>query len=457
VSSPGRLFGTDGIRGAFGRPPLDRETVQRVAWEVGRSATERAPAEPHILLGGDTRDSTVPIAEWVAAALAAAGARPRWLGVLPTPGVAFLVRELGAAGGIVISASHNPHPDNGIKVLDAAGFKLSVEAERALERRIAAAAVPALEASSLEADPEPSRRYATALAQAAREGLGDRPFSGLRIALDAGNGAAAPLAADLFRALGAEVPVCLGDRPDGTNVNQGCGSTAPEELARRVVEAGCDLGFAFDGDADRVVMVDDRGAVRDGDEILFLWARDLHRRGRLTPPAVVATTMSNLGLDRALAREGIAVRRCDVGDREVVDALRRDGLVLGGESSGHIVHLGLSTTGDGLLTALGVARIAVRAGRPLSEQLAGFERFPQVLRNVRVRHKPPLESIAPVQRAVRDIELRLGADGRLLLRYSGTEPLARIMIEGPDPGAVTAWSEELAAVLEREIGVGASE
>ncbi|HVS61968.1 MAG TPA: phosphoglucosamine mutase [Thermoanaerobaculia bacterium] len=457
MSASRRLFGTDGIRGAFGRPPLDRETVQRVAWEVGRGAVERTSGEARVVLGGDTRDSTVPIAEWVAAALAAAGARPHWLGVLPTPGVAFLVRELGAAAGIVISASHNPHPDNGIKVLGADGFKLAVETERQLEARIATAVVPALDEISLELDREPARLYAAALAAAAREGNGERPFAGLRIGLDSGNGAAASLAVDLFRSLGAEVPVSLGDRPDGTNVNLACGSTAPEELARQVVETGCDIGFAFDGDADRVVMIDDRGGVRDGDEILFLWACDLHRRGRLTPPAVVATTMSNLGLDRALDRCGIAVRRCDVGDREVVDALRRDGLVLGGESSGHVVHLGLSTTGDGLLTALGVARLAVRAGRPISDLLAGFERFPQVLRNVRVRDKPPLESIAPLQRAVRDIELKLGADGRLLLRYSGTEPLARIMIEGPDPGSVTAWSEELAAVLEREIGLGARE
>jgi phosphoglucosamine mutase len=457
VSGKARLFGTDGIRGVFDEPPLDRTTVQRVAWEVGRRAAEHAGSGATVILGGDTRDSTAEIATWIAGGLEAAGVRPIWLGVIPTPGVAFVVRALGAAAGIVISASHNPHPDNGIKILDASGFKLGVDVERELEAELERHAVGDLPVGAPTTHDEPVRRYVRSLAAAARDGLGERPLAGLRIALDTGNGAATFLAGPLMADLGAAVAVHLGASPDGTNVNLACGSTAPDELARRVRATGCDLGFAFDGDADRVVMVDETGRVRDGDEILFVWARDLLARGLLEPPAVVATTMSNLGLKRALGGVGIALHLCDVGDREVVEMLRARGLLLGGESSGHVVHLGLSTTGDGLLTALAVSRIVARTGRRLSEQLEGFERFPQVLRNVRVRHKPAFETLEPVQSAARAIGLRLGEEGRLVLRYSGTEPLARIMIEGPDPDSVTAWSEELAAVLEREIGLGASE
>lgn len=458
MSRRDHLFGTDGIRGVFGRPPLDRATVQRVAWEVGRRAAEGAPAgRPQVVIGGDTRDSTTEIASWVAGALEAADVEAVWLGVIPTPGVAFAVRDLGAAAGVVVSASHNPHPDNGIKVLDAGGFKLDVDVERELEQRVLVSTVGELPVPALAPVSEPTERYSESLARAACDELGERPFGGLRIALDTGNGAATFLAAPLMRRLGATVPINLGADPDGTNVNLGCGSTAPAELARQVCAAGCHLGFAFDGDADRVVLIDDTGLVRGGDEILFVWARDLLQRGLLDPPAIVATTMSNLGLDRALRRLGITLHRCDVGDREVVAALRSRGLVLGGESSGHVVHLGLSSTGDGLLTALSVARVVAASGRGLAELLAGFERFPQVLRNVRVRDKPAFETLAPVQRAAQAIGQRLGNEGRLVLRYSGTEPLARIMIEGPDPDSVMAWSEELAAVLEREIGLGASE
>ncbi|HVS66010.1 MAG TPA: phosphoglucosamine mutase [Thermoanaerobaculia bacterium] len=459
MSPPPRLFGTDGIRGAFNEPPLDRDTVQRVAWEIGRRAVQDAAAVggARVVVGGDTRDSTSELATWVVGALQAAGADAVWLGVIPTPGVAFAVRELEAAAGVVISASHNPHPDNGIKILDSSGFKLGVTVERELEARVAAGAKRELSPAVLSTVAEPIDRYAASLAAAAREGLGARPLEGLRIALDTGNGAATFLAPPLMAELGAVVPVQLGADPDGTNVNLGCGSTAPEELARQVVAAGCDVGFAFDGDADRVVMIDDTGAVRDGDEILFVWARDLLERGLLEPPEVVATTMSNLGLARALRGVGITLHRCDVGDREVVEALRTRGLMLGGESSGHVVHLGLSSTGDGLLTALSVARIVATGGRSVSDLLGGFERFPQVLRNVRVRHKPAFETLAPVERAARDIGQRLGDEGRLVLRYSGTEPLARIMIEGPDSDSVMAWSEELAAVIEREIGLGACE
>ena len=245
----------------------------------------------------------------------------------------------------------------------------------------------------------------------------------------------------------------IGDRPDGRNVNAHCGSTAPEQISRLVLEHGLDIGFAFDGDADRVIASDEQGTVRDGDDLLLLWARHLRRAGLLEPPSIVATSMSNLGLDRALGADGISVVRCDVGDRQVVETLRARGLLLGGEPSGHLVHLGLATTGDGLLTALEVASIVRRSGEPASRLFAGFERFPQLLRNVRVRAKPPLASVSGLGELVADVERRLGGEGRLVLRYSGTEPLVRIMIEAREAAQVHALSQELAAFLEARLGL----
>jgi phosphoglucosamine mutase len=498
-----RLFGTDGVRGRFGEPPLDRETVTALAGALGDTllagAADGAPVR--VVIGGDTRDSTPLLAAWVAGGLAAAGVTPLDAGVVPTPGVAWLTRASGAAAGVSISASHNPHPDNGIKLIDGAGFKWEAAAEARLEERLArrlegrpdprleecgcaesagaaagarggtsavadpsgggvAAAAPgggglegAAPASAVCAERLDPAPYLAALATSVG-GAAARPLAGLRVALDTGHGAAAPYARGLFEELGAAVVATLGDAPDGTNVNRGCGSTAPEPLAAEVVARGADLGLAFDGDADRLIPVDAGGRVRDGDAVLYLWARELLRQGRLDPPRIVATSMSNLGLERALARRGIGVVRCEVGDREVVATMRREGIVLGGEQSGHVVHLGLATTGDGLLTALQLAAIVARAGRPLAELLADFVRYPQVLTNVRVAAKPELGSLPRVAAAARAVEERLGADGRLVLRYSGTEPLARIMIEGPDEETVRGLAGELAAAIEAEIGVG---
>jgi len=424
---------------------------------------------PQVVLGGDTRESTAEICGWLAAGLAAGGAVVRYAGVIPTPGVSFLAGELGAAAGVVVSASHNPYPDNGIKLLDSQGRKWSDEAEAELEQRLRAAATRA-QAAATTADP-PSRltseaglreRYLEHLAAtvgAASAGAGGaaappdgrRPLAGLRVVLDAGNGAASGYAGELFGRLGAEV-VVLCAAPDGRNVNLGCGSTAPAGMAAAVVAAGAHLGAAFDGDADRCVLADERGEVRDGDAILYLWATRLLAAGRLVPPAIVATSMSNLGLERALARHGIAVVRCGVGDRPVVETLRRDGILVGGEQSGHIVRLDLAATGDGLLTAVQTAAMVQAAGRPLSELLAGFRRYPQTLVNVRVARKPDLAALPRVAAAARAVEDALGADGRLVLRYSGTEPLARVMIEGPDQETVESLAARLAGVLADELG-----
>ncbi|HEY8019567.1 MAG TPA: phosphoglucosamine mutase [Thermoanaerobaculia bacterium] len=459
-----RLFGTDGIRAPFGVPPLDRATVTALARALAATleappadtARPPQPAAPLVVLGGDTRESREEICQWLAAGLAAGGARPRYAGIIPTPGIARLTRDLSAAAGISVSASHNPHPDNGIKLIDGDGFKWSEAAELALEERLGRSPAPDVEVdfglSALAADPALGPRYLDELAATLPAG---RPLAGLRLVIDAGNGAASPFAGPLFTRLGADLEV-LSASPDGRNVNEDCGSTAPEAMAARVRARGADsagLGAAFDGDADRAILADERGEVRDGDAMLYLWATHLHRQGRLDPPAIVATSMSNLGLERALAREGIALVRCDVGDRAVVDAMRRQGIVLGGEQSGHLVHLGLSTTGDGLLTALQMAGIVAATGRPLSDLLAGFRRYPQVLLNVRVREKPELLALPSVAAAVRDVESRLGADGRLVLRYSGTEPLARVMIEGPEQGVVDHLAGGIAEAIAAEIGV----
>ena len=472
-SAASHLFGTDGIRARFGEAPLDRSTVSALGYHLGCKLLEErdgaGPAgEPAVILGGDTRDSTPILVEWLSTGLAAAGVPALDVGVLPTPGVAFLVRTTGAAAGIAVSASHNLHPDNGIKLIAADGFKWTPEAEAELESRLDTA-VPSLETARGKASdetlsreirsaegPELVRHYLKALAATvrtdARKHSGRRPLAGLSVVLDPGHGAASPFAEPLFAGLGAEVAL-LHAEPDGTNINRDSGSTQPRGVAEEVRRRGAHLGVAFDGDADRAILVDEDGEVRDGDAILYLWAKDLHASGKLRPPAVVATTMSNLGLARALRCEGIDLVRCDVGDRRVVETLRQRGLELGGEQSGHIVHLALSTTGDGLLTALQVAvRVAREPRRSLAGLLEGFRRYPQVLVNVRVRAKPPLEELSAVERVVRAVEERLGEEGRLVLRYSGTEPLARVMIEGREQGEIEALARELAATIRSEIG-----
>jgi phosphoglucosamine mutase len=450
-----RLFGTDGIRGHFGEPPLDRPTVTALAVQLaatlrGRGFAGSNGAPPKVVLGGDTRESTPVICRWLAAGLTAGGVDVRYAGVIPTPGVAYLARETGAAAGVVVSASHNPFPDNGIKLIDPQGQKWSDADELALENRLKAhpAEMPDLPEPAVE--PGLRERYLRHLAATLPEG---RPLEGLRVVLDTGNGAASTYAGELFERLGAHVTL-LHAAPDGRNVNENCGSTAPAEMAARVVAEGADLGAAFDGDADRCILADERGEVRDGDAILYLWATCLHRSGRLEPPRIVATSMSNLGLERALAAEGIGIVRCNVGDRYVVEAMRKAGILLGGEQSGHIVQSHLASTGDGLLTAIQIAFVRHQDGRPLSEMLAPFRRYPQVLLNVRVKRKVDFKALPAVTTAARAVEQRLGDDGRLVLRYSGTEPLARIMIEGPEQGIIDALAEEIAVAIRGELGAG---
>lgn len=464
MSSP-TLFGTDGVRGVFGRPPLDEPTVRRLGSALAERLLRRDPPSDEgaassgrtVVLGGDTRDSTPILCGWIASELRARGLDVLFLGTMTTPGVAATVVRLGtsggAVGGVAVSASHNPHPDNGIKLVGADGFKWPTADEAALEVAMEHCEPAAVRAAALDVDSAAVAAYVESL----RASLDGRDLAGLRLVLDVGHGAATPFARQLFAGLGAEV-VVVNAAPDGTNINRGCGSTHPEVVARLVAEHEADLGFAFDGDADRVIVADRvrgegvvrDGVVRDGDALLYLWARDLHERGELDGGAIVATSMSNLGLEVALARHGIDLVRCDVGDREVVAGLRARGLVLGGEQSGHLVNLRLSTTGDGLLTALQVADIVHRSDRPLAELLDGFERFPQLLHNLPVLDKPPLDQLARVSAARHEVDEALGDEGRLVLRYSGTEPLVRIMLEGRDRDAIEAHAARLAHAFAEE-------
>lgn len=452
------LFGTDGIRAPFGQPPLDEATVTALGWHLGRTLVERAgdPAEPPLVeLGGDTRDSTPTLIDWLCRGLTAAGAQAETLGTVPTPAVAHLARIGRAAAGIAVSASHNPHPDNGIKLLTGDGYKWTDRDQAALEERLRGDPEPAALGDAPAGEPRDGRHRVAEYLGYLRSTVGPAgaaPLAGLEVVLDPGHGAASAFAGDLFEALGARATV-LHAAPDGRNINRQAGSTRPRIMAREVERRGAHLGVAFDGDADRAIVADGRGRVRDGDAILYLWARDLHQAGELDPPAIVATTMSNLGLEKALERHGVELVRCGVGDRQVVATLRSRGLLLGGEQSGHVVHLGLSHTGDGLLTALQVAaRVAHHPERSLVRLLEGLQRFPQVLVNVEVRAQPPLEELPAVAAAVRRVEADLAGEGRLVLRYSGTEPLARVMIEGRDQTAIEELAGQLATAIDKEIG-----
>ena len=434
-----RYFGTDGIRAPFGEFPLDRPTVTVLGRQLGRRL---GGPEATVVLGGDTRESTTTLATWLVDGLEAAGARWIWLGVVPTPAVAFLTVSLGADAGIAVSASHNLPPDNGIKLFDREGHKWAPAEEASLEGAMEGEAEAPPSGARLEPDRDLVARYLEHLTESLREA----DLSGTTLALDCAHGATAPFAADLFRALEATV-LARGVEPDGTNINRECGSTHTEGLETLVRERSARFGFAFDGDGDRCLLVDETGTTRDGDAMLYLWALDLAERGLLDPREIVATSMSNLGLERALAPHGIGVVRCGVGDREVVATMSERGIALGGEQSGHLVCSHFSTTGDGMLTAVQLAEILAAKNGSVSDSLAGFRRFPQILHNVPVREKIPFEEQPGVQEAIREVEAGLGSDGRLVLRYSGTERLARIMIEGPDEEDLNAWAARIAEAI----------
>ena len=443
-----RLFGTDGIRGAAGTFPLDPPTVARIGAALVRAWPAGAPP-PAIIVGRDTRESGVWIEHALAEGATSQGASVTSVGVAPTPAVAYLAASAQFGLGVVVSASHNPYADNGIKVFDADGVKFDDRREDELSRVILdeswSVATGALE---MTADPALLDRYLDHL----RDILPDpSPLGPMRLGIDCANGATSRVASHLFRGLGFDVQA-IGCEPDGRNINDDCGSTHPGRLAQLVTTRRCRMGVAFDGDGDRVIFVDAEGRIVDGDAVLFVCARDLQRQGQLRGNAIVATVMSNVGLEMALRALGVDLARCAVGDKYVVELLRARQLALGGEQSGHVIFPDVMPTGDGLVTTLMVLRAVAASGRSLGELAADLTVYPQVLVNVRVREKADLQLVPAVAATIRDVEARLEGQGRLLVRYSGTEPLLRIMLEGRDQDAIDAWAEEIAAVVRRELG-----
>jgi phosphoglucosamine mutase len=442
------LFGTDGMRGIPGEYPLDDATIGRVGIALGsylRSHGDR----PRVLIGRDTRESGPHIAEHIARGLVSAGAEPVSAGVLTTPGVAWLVSHEGFAAGVVISASHNPYHDNGVKLISSSGMKFPDEIEAVLEGLILTGtnATSAASAMWLNGDEKLYEDYLAGLRSAVFAGA---ELAGMKIVLDCSNGAASKLAPQLFRSLGAGV-IAMNDAPDGRNINAGCGSLHPQAMQKRVVKTGAALGVAFDGDADRAVFASASGKLVDGDGVLLAAGRYMKSSGKLKGNVIVGTTMANLGLEHALARSGLKLVRTAVGDRYVLEEMRRTGANVGGEQSGHILFLDDATTGDGMLTALKMASLVSIAGA-LDGLVADLKIFPQRIVNVRVRSKPALESLPEVSHLLKEAEQTLGSSGRVVLRYSGTEPLARVMVEAEREEDVRRWTDSLASALRSSIG-----
>jgi phosphoglucosamine mutase len=439
------LFGTDGIRGRAYEPPLDEDTVRRLGAALAADLTG-VRGKPRILLAGDTRHSTQDLAEWIGSSFQAGGGCVVWAGVLPTPAVSQLCRVNDFSAGVVISASHNPASDNGIKILGPNGEKLADDLERHLERRIETSQ-PLSGPHLPEVDRALGRRYLDLLTATHEV---PEPLAGLHVVVDAANGAASGIAGEFLARLGARV-TAIASSPDGANINDGCGATAPDVLAAKVLELRADAGVALDGDADRVVLVDENGSVLDGDDILLAWARHLRASDRLPTGRVVATVMSNFGLERTLSDEKMELVRCAVGDRSVWLAMIEHGSVLGGEQSGHVICSHYGVTGDGLLTGSHLLAVAVERGVPVSA-LSNLHRLPQVLLNVPVSRMRPFDDLPAVSRQLAETHRRLEDRGRVLLRYSGTEPLARVMIEGEDAIEIAELAGLLADALRSDLG-----
>ncbi|MGA7475156.1 MAG: phosphoglucosamine mutase [Candidatus Sulfotelmatobacter sp.] len=452
-----QLFGTDGIRAVAGEFPLTAESTYLIGRALGHDLV-RNTRSARAVMGQDTRESSGWIADRVAAGMAAVGVDVHSAGVITTPGVAYLARSRGFAAGVVISASHNPWTDNGIKVFSGDGFKLTDERELAIEKEIfALLQKPGAADDTALKIARPSLPGETGLRKAYIESLAGSvasDLSGLRVLVDCANGAATAEAPELFGSLRVQATF-IHVTPDGKNINEGCGALHPETLGRAVAEAGgkFDLGVTFDGDADRALFCDGAGRVVNGDGVLLLTARDLQARGKLSGSTVVATTMSNMGVEIALKKSGIRMVRANVGDKYVLEEMLKTGATLGGEQSGHIIFRdGDATTGDGLLTALRVMDVIVRSGRSLAELVSDLKVFPQKIQNVRVREKIPFAHVPEVQRAIEAAERELDGNGRVVVRYSGTEALARVMVEAESEEKMQALTAEIAEAIQKTLG-----
>ena len=448
----GHLFGTDGVRGRAGEFPLDVATVRRLGAALVRAM--RHPRSPgagpiRFLSGRDTRESGGWIERELAFGVRSEGGALTSAGIIPTPAVAYLTPRMGYTAGVVISASHNPFEDNGIKVFSGAGEKFTETLEQQVESIIADGSwsLPSGDAEAVEQidyRSEYMEHLKRILPTGARR-------SGVRVAIDCANGATTTIAPRLFEELGFDIH-CIGCEPDGRNINLRCGSTAPEMLARAVVEGGHRLGIAYDGDGDRAIFVDASGRVVDGDAVMLMCAKQMNAEGRLRGNAIVATVMSNIGLEIALREAGIGLVRCPVGDKYVMEEMMRRGLSLGGEQSGHVIFSEYLFTGDGLATSLNVLRTMAATGRELADLASDITTYPQVLMNVRVQQKIELKAVPEIAAVLSRVEQRLAGNGRLLVRYSGTEPLLRVMLEGRDQAEIRRWGQEIVEVVRQHLG-----
>jgi phosphoglucosamine mutase len=442
-----RLFGTDGVRGKAGDAPLDVPTIRRLGAALVRVLRHGEAAQSgggrtviRLLAGRDTRESGGWIERELAFGVKSEGGTLTSVGIIPTPAVAYLTPRMGYAAGVVISASHNPFEDNGIKVFSGAGEKFTEALEQQVEAVMADASLTIADG---EASPVEQVDLRSEYMAHLREILpADARTAGMRIAVDCANGATTTVAPRLFEELGFEVRH-IGSQPDGRNINQGCGSTAPDTLARLVVDGRYPLGVAFDGDGDRAIFVDENGKVVDGDAVMFMCALLMKAEGRLKGDAIVATVMSNIGLEIALRNAGIEMVRSPVGDKYVMEEMLRRGLSLGGEQSGHIIFSDYLFTGDGLATALNVLRTVAGTRRSLADLASDLTTYPQVLMNLRVKQKVDLRTLPTVAAVMASVEERLAGNGRLLVRYSGTEPLLRVMLEGQDEAEIRKWGQEI--------------
>lgn len=447
----GKYFGTDGIRGLANVEPMSPDYVLKLGQAIGLHFKEHNP-NPRILIGKDTRRSGYMLEQALAAGICSIGVDVGFLGPLPTPGIAYLTRGLRACAGIVISASHNPFEDNGIKIFDATGFKLPDSEEAKLENYLMNPEFPASLPTGM--DIGRARRVDDAIGQYAvflkEQFPKDLTLEGLRIVLDCAHGASYRVAPKVFEELGAEI-FLVGAEPNGQNINAGCGALHPENLKKYVHMYKADIGLAFDGDADRLIVVDDKCEIVDGDQILAICGTHLLKRKALAKNCLVSTIMSNMGLDIAINKEGGQVIRTKVGDRYVVEEMRKGHYVLGGEQSGHLVFMDSSTTGDGVLAALKILQIVLESGRALSELKNCMSALPQILKNVKVKKKVPLEDLPLLQKEIKSVEKKLATKGRVVFRYSGTENLARIMIEGENKAEIETMADELSEITSREI------
>jgi phosphoglucosamine mutase len=451
----GELFGTDGIRGIANQYPLDCLTAVTVGRAIASFFnSEKEDESGRFIIGQDTRLSGSMLVAALSAGICSMGKDVYLAGVVPTPAVAYLTKDSGFAAGIVISASHNPYVDNGIKLFNNNGFKLSDDTERSIEQLIGNADALGQKSEAIKRMgtihrmDDAADRYQRFLAACL---LTETSLDGIKLVIDCSHGAASQIAPNLFKSLGGEVKA-LFCTPDGININDNCGSQHPETLARMVIAEKADLGLAFDGDADRLIAVDETGRVLTGDQVMAICASDLQAKGLLAPPVVVTTVMSNLGFGMALKKMGLRHIQAKVGDRYVMQEMIKADAIMGGEDSGHMIFLNHHTTGDGMLAALKLIEAMQSSSKPLSTLAKVMSVFPQCLINVEVKSKPPIDSVNDVKQEIERVKMHLGDNGRVLVRYSGTQAQCRVMVEGPSHDETEALCRQIAAVVQREMG-----